>query len=226
VVISGRVAETIAATAAEICPSGGTVIGKTCDVADASATRRMVDEVIDRFGRIDTLVNCAGVNKRMNVEDYTEEEYDFITGVNIRGAFFLAQAVGRRMIRAGRGSQINIDSLNSHRPLLRVTPYAMSKAAMSQMTRGMAAEWGPHGVRVNAIAPGYTDTELARALWENRPQMNQWRQQNTPLRRLADPREMVGAAVFLASAASSFITGQILYVDGGSSCGLFWPIDE
>ncbi len=223
-VISGRVAETIEATAAEIGRGGGSVTAKVCDVADTQAIGRLVEEVIDEFGRIDTLVNCAGVNKRMKVESYPEELYDFITNINIKGAFMMAQAVGRQMIQAGRGSQINIDSLNSHRPLNRVAPYAMSKAAMSQMTRCMAMEWGPHGVRVNAIAPGFTMTELARPLWEENEEMNQWRQENTPLRRIGQPLDMVGAAIFLASEASSFVTGQVLYIDGGTSCGLFWPI--
>jgi len=230
VVITGRVAETIAQAAREICPpsargrQGGEVRAKVCDVADVQAIGQVVAEVIDEFGRIDTLVNCAGVNKRMKVENYPEEVYDFITNINIKGAFFMAQAVGRQMIRARSGSQINIDSLNSHRPLNRVAPYAMSKAAMSHMTRSMAMEWGPHGVRVNAIAPGFTLTELGRPLWEDNEEMNQWRQQNTPLRRMGQPKDMVGAAIFLASRAASYITGQILYVDGGTSCGLFWPI--
>ncbi len=224
VVISGRVPETVEATATEMGRDGAKVRAKVCDVADTQAVQRLVDEVVDEFGRIDTLVNCAGVNKRMNVESYTEELYDFITNINIRGAFMMAQAVGRHMIAAGRGSQINVDSLNSHRPLNRVAPYAMSKAAMSQMTRCMAMEWGPHGVRVNAIAPGFTMTELARPLWENNQQMNEWRQENTPLRRIGQPEDMAGACIFLASEASSFVTGQILYIDGGTSCGLFWPI--
>jgi NAD(P)-dependent dehydrogenase (short-subunit alcohol dehydrogenase family) len=223
VVLTGRELETLQKTAAEICPAGGAVRAKVCDVADAKAAQALVDDLIGEFGRIDTLVNCAGVNRRMKVEQYTEEVYDFITDINIRGAFFLAQAVGRHMIRAGRGSQINIDSLNSHRPLKRVAVYAMAKAAMSQMTRCLAMEWGPHGVRVNAIAPGFTLTDLARPLW-NDAKLDQWRQDNTPLGRMGQPEDMVGAAVFLASEAASFITGQVLYVDGGTSCGLFWPI--
>ena len=225
VVVTGRVADTIEQAARDICPPGGTTVAKVCDVADTQAIRTLVDEMIGQFGRIDTLVNCAGVNKRMNIEDYTEEEYDFITDINTKGTFIMAQAVGRHMIRAGRGSQIHIDSLNSHRPLNRVGPYAMSKAAMSQMTRCMAMEWGPLGVRVNAIAPGFTMTELARPVWENAPDMNRWREQNTPLKRMGQPDDMLGAAIFLASDASSFVTGQILYIDGGTSCGLFWPID-
>lgn len=224
VVITGRVQETVEETAREICPPGGTVRAKVCDVADVKAGQRLVDEVVDEFGRIDTLVNCAGVNKRMKVEQYTEEVYDFITNINIRGAFFLSLAAGRYMIEAGRGSQINIDSINSHTPLNRVAVYAMSKAAMSQMTKCLAMEWGPHGVRVNAIGPGFTMTELARPLWENNPEMNVWREANTPARRMGLPKDMVGAAIFLASDAASFITGQVLYIDGGTICGLFWPI--
>jgi NAD(P)-dependent dehydrogenase (short-subunit alcohol dehydrogenase family) len=225
VVMSGRVKETIERAAAEICPEGGAVRAKVCDVADAKAGQRMVDEVIDEFGRIDTLVNCAGVNKRMKVEEYDEETYDFITNINIRGAFFLSLAAGRHMIEAGRGSQINIDSINTHTPLKRVAVYAMAKAAMSQMTKCLAMEWGPHGVRVNAVAPGFTLTDLARPLWESRPEMNAWREEHTPMRRLAQPTDMVGACLFLASEAASFVTGQVLYVDGGTLSGLFWPID-
>ena len=224
VVITGRVEETVEKTAREICPSGGTVRAKVCDVADAKAGQRLIDEVVDEFGRIDTLVNCAGVNKRMKVEEYDEQTYDFITNINIRGAFFLSLAAGRHMIKAGRGSQINIDSINSHTPLNRVTVYAMAKAAMSQMTKCLAMEWGPHGVRINAIGPGFTMTELARPLWESQPEMNRWREENTPLRRMGLPRDMVGAAIFLASDAASFVTGQVLYIDGGTVCGLFWPI--
>ncbi len=225
VVISGRVQETVEKTAAEICPAGGVVRAKVCDVADAKAGRRMVEEVVEEFGRIDTLVNCAGVNRRRKVEEYDEETYDFITNINIRGAFFLAIAAGKHMIRAGRGSIINIDSINSHTPLNRVAVYAMSKAAMSEMTKCLAMEWGPHGVRVNGIGPGFTLTDLAKPLWEKNPGMDQWRIENTPLRRMGQPEDMVGACIFLASEAASFVTGQVLYIDGGTLCGLFWPID-
>ena len=161
VVITGRQSETIERAAAKICPPDGCVRAKVCDVADPPTIQHTVDEIVDEFGRIDTLVNCAGVNKRMPVEQYDEETYDFITNINIKGAFLTAQAVGRQMIASGRGSQIHIDSINSHRPLNRVAPYAMSKAAMSSMTRSMAMEWGEFGVRVNSLAPGFTATELA-----------------------------------------------------------------
>ncbi len=227
VVITGRLAETVDATAEEICPEGGTVRAKVCDVVDAEAIRRTVDEVIDEFGRIDTLVNCAGVNRRMKVEEYTDEDFDFVTNINFRGAFMMAQAAGRKMIAAGKGSVVNIDSINSHRPLDRVTPYAMSKAAVSSMTRSMAMEWGPMGVRVNAVAPGFTLTALTVPLWEENEQNAErcaWRRRNTPLRRIGQPEDMIGATVFLASEAAAYVTGQVLYVDGGTTCGLFWPM--
>ncbi len=225
VVVTGRVPETLARTAAELAGDRGNVYPKVCDVADPAAIGALVDEVAAEFGRIDTLINCAGVNKRMPVENYDAATYDFITNVNIRGAFFLAQAVGRQMMGQGRGSIVNIDSINSARPLNRVTPYAMSKAAMKQMTRCLAMEWGPHGVRVNGLGPGFTLTALTRPLWESDQKLDAWRDANTPLRRIGYPEDMVGTAIFLASEASSFVTGQVIYVDGGTTCGLFWPIN-
>jgi NAD(P)-dependent dehydrogenase (short-subunit alcohol dehydrogenase family) len=224
VVITGRDAASLQAAAAGISPPGRPVVAKVCDVADTQASRRLVNEVVDQFGRLDTLVNCAGVNRRMKAEDYTEADYDFIANINIRGAFFLSLAAGRQMIRQGRGSQINIDSINSRTPLTNVAVYAMSKAAMRQMTRSLAIEWGRHGVRVNAIGPGFTKTELTRKLWETQPELNRWRENNTPLGRIGTPEDMVGAALFLASDASSYMTGQVLYVDGGTTSGIFWPL--
>src|SRR5262249_18833990 len=140
------------------------------------------------------------------------------------GAFMLAQAVGRHMIERRAGSIINIDSLNTYAPLKGVTPYAMSKAGMSMMTRGMATEWGAHRVRVNAIAPGFFPTDLSKKLWAQ-DKMRNWGETNTPMGVLGDVRDLVGAAIFLAAPASKFVTGQVLRVDGGVSAGFSWPID-
>jgi NAD(P)-dependent dehydrogenase (short-subunit alcohol dehydrogenase family) len=224
VVITGRVAETLDETARQIGQSGAKTQAKVCDAADAKALEKLADEVVAEFGRIDTLVNCAGVNKRMRVEQYDEPTYDYITNINIRGAFFLSLAVGRHMIQARGGSQINIDSINSHRPLRRVAPYAMSKAAMSQMTRSLAMEWGEYGVRVNAVAPGFIATDLAKPLLAN-PAIDEWRQKNTPLRRVGTPEDIAAVCIFLASKAAGYVSGHVLYVDGGTTCGLFWPLD-
>jgi NAD(P)-dependent dehydrogenase (short-subunit alcohol dehydrogenase family) len=127
------------------------------------------------------------------------------------------------MVERKSGSQINIASLNTDRPLKNVLPYAMSKAGIAQMTRGLALEWGGSGVRVNGIAPGFILTDLTRKLWSE-PTMQAWNEANCPQQRLGTPEDLVGAAVFLASPAAGFITGQTIYVDGGFTAGWSWPI--
>jgi NAD(P)-dependent dehydrogenase (short-subunit alcohol dehydrogenase family) len=196
-----------------------------CDVARAEDGRRLVEQVLAEFGRIDTLVNVAGVNRRKPALQVSEEDYDFILDINLKGAFLLSQAAGRHMVERRGGCQINIASLNTERPLKNVLPYAVSKAGLAQMTRALALEWGPSGVRVNAIAPGFILTDLTKKLWSDET-MLAWGRAKTPQRRLGQPDDLVGAAIFLASAASSFVTGQILYVDGGFTCGYAWPIPE
>ena len=206
VVISGRELGTLKRTADEISTNQRRVIPVECDVADNDSTDRLTDNVISELERIDTLVNVAGVNRRMKAEDYTADDYDFVMDINLRGAFFLSQSVGRHMISRQSGNQINIASLNTFRPLKMVQPYAMSKAGMGAMTRGLALEWGPHHVRVNAIAPGFILTDLTEKLWSD-PKMQAWNQQVCPQQRLGKPEDMVGTAIFLASTAADFLTG-------------------
>ena len=160
----------------------------------------------------------------MPSEKLTEADYDFVVNINQKGPLLLSLAVGKQMLARGKGNQINISSLNNDRPVKAVVPYAMSKAAMGHMTKALAMEWGPRGIRVNAIAPGFILTDLTKKLW-SQPQMKEWGRANTPLVRMGLPQDMIGAAIFLASEASAFMTGQILYVDGGFTCGLNWPID-
>ena len=219
VIITGREAATLEKTAGEI---GATPI--VCDVAKKSAIDKLVEKALADFGHIDTLLNVAGVNRRMLAEKLSEEDYDFILDINLKGPFLLSQAVGKAMLARGKGNQINVVSLNNDRPLKGVMPYAMSKSALSQMTRSLAMEWGPRGIRVNAIAPGFVLTDLTKKLW-SQPKMQEWGKTNTPLVRLGQPEDMVGTAVFLASEASAWMTGQTLFVDGGFSAGLVWPID-
>jgi gluconate 5-dehydrogenase len=224
VVLTGRQRETLEQTAREIAVDGATVQAVVCDVADPEAIDRLVASVLDRFGRVDTLINVAGVNRRLPAERLTAADYDFVLDINLKGPFLLSLAVGRAMLERGSGNQINIVSLNNDRPLKGVLPYAISKAGLGHMTKGLALEWGPRGIRVNAIAPGFILTDLTRTLWQQ-PAVHDWGMANTPLRRLGEPADLVGAAVFLASQASAFVTGQVLYVDGGFGCGLNWPID-
>ncbi len=224
VIIAGREADTLAQTAREISKGRHPVAFEVCDVARTEDVANLVQCVIGRFGRIDTLVSVAGVNKRMKAEQYAMEEYDWIVNINLRGAFVVAQAVGRHMIERKSGAIINIDSLNTYAPLAGVTPYAMSKAGVLMMTRSLANEWGRHGVRVNSIAPGFFPTALSQKMWAQE-KMTTWAKTNTPLGRLGDVRELVGAAIYLASPASAFVTGQTIRVDGGVTAGINWPIE-
>jgi NAD(P)-dependent dehydrogenase (short-subunit alcohol dehydrogenase family) len=223
VIITGRDESTLAATAAEISTESCTVVPIVCDVADVDSIKRAVAQVVDQFGKIDTLVSVAGVNIRQPATHFTADEYDFVVDINLKGAFFIAQEVGKQMVQQGSGSIINIDSLNTYAPLKNVTPYAMSKAGVVMMTRSLALEWGSKGVRVNSIAPGFILTDLTKKLWSD-PTMQEWGTTNTPLGRLGQPDDMIGAAVFLASDAAAFMTGQVVRVDGGFSAGMNWPI--
>ncbi len=218
VVVTGRDRETLQAAASEMA---ATPI--VCDVARHEDIERLVAQTLQDLGRIDTLINVAGVNRRKPALEVSEEDYDFILDINLKGAFQLSQAVGRTMVERGSGSQINIASLNTDRPLVNVLPYAMSKAGLAHMTRGLAAEWGAAGVRVNALAPGFILTDLTEKLWSDE-KMKAWGLSNTPQRRLGRPEDMVGTAIFLASPAAAFLTGQIIYVDGGYTAGWHWPI--
>lgn len=166
VIITGRDEATLSAMAREISAAEGPAVRPiVCDVADAAAIGHLVETASGEFGRIDTLVNVAGVNRRQPSETYTEADYDFIMDINLKGVFLLSQAVGKRQLARGQGCQINIASLNSDKPLKNVLPYAVSKAGVVQMTKALALEWGPRGIRVNGIAPGFVLTDLTRKLW-------------------------------------------------------------
>lgn len=221
VIITGREPETLNQAAQAM---GKNVHAVVCDVAKQDDIHRLVDKVLKEHVRIDTLINVAGVNRRMPAERLKVEDYDFILDINLKGPFLLSLAAGKAMLERKKGNQINIVSLNNDRPLKGVMPYAVSKAGLGHMTKSLALEWGDRGIRVNAIAPGFVLTDLTKKLW-SQPKMMDWGMANTPLKRLGQPEDMVGASIFLASEASAFMTGQVIYVDGGFGCGLAWPID-
>ena len=225
VIITGRNEESLRQACAVSVDGQHEMDFVTCDVADTDAINACVDSVSDKYGSIDTLINCAGVNTRKPAIDFTPQEYDRIMDINLRGAFFMAQAVGKKMIISGKGSQINIDSLSTLTSLTGVAPYSMSKSGLSNMTRALALEWGEHGVRVNGLAPGFIFTDLTQKLWSD-PNMQAWNKTVTPLQRLGEVEDLTGAMVFLASPAAAFVTGQILRVDGGASAGINWPINQ
>lgn len=219
VVITGRNEETIESAAAEIGAEG-----YASDVAVVENNRRLVDTIIEKHGRIDTLFNVAGVTKRQDTLKQTEEDYEHILGVNLKGPFFLSQEVGKHMIRAKKGSQINIVSYNNYSPLPGVTPYAVSKGGLHALTRSLAVEWGRHNIRVNSLAPGFILTALTEKLWSI-PKMRQWVEFITPMGRLGTTDDLLGTAIFLASGASAFVTGQIIWVGGGVTAGTNWPME-
>jgi len=230
VIVTGRQEETLRGAVAWlqsqpllVTGSGPVVESELCDVADGEAITAAVSRVIERHGRIDTLLNVAGVNIRQPAVEFSEQQFDFVLDINLKGAFLMAQECGRRMLEQRSGCVINIDSLNTQGPLKNVTPYAMSKCGLQGMTRSLAVEWGPLGVRVNGLAPGFILTDLTQKLWSD-PTMHAWGQTNTPLGRLGLPEDLVGTALFLASPAAAFLTGQTIYVDGGFLAGRIWPI--
>ena len=189
VIATGRDTEALAEMESATATDSNSAQGVVCDVLDKDQIKETVASVIADHGRIDTLVNCAGVNRRKPVMDFSEEDYDYIVDINLKGAFHFSRAVGQHMIQQRSGCLINICSLNTDRPLPNVIPYAASKAALGNMTQALATEWGPFGIRVNGLAPGFILTDLTQQLWSNET-MQRWAVENTPQQRLGKPEDM------------------------------------
>jgi gluconate 5-dehydrogenase len=184
------------------------------DVSDEAAVIAGVAQAEKDAGSIDILVNNAGINSRGPIEEFDSAEWKRIMDVNLNGTFYVSKAVGARMIKRKRGKVINIASLLAEAARPAITPYTASKGAVKMLTKGMAVEWAEHNIQVNAIGPGYFVTEMNKPLVADK-KFDAWVKSKAPAGRWGDPSELVGAAVFFASKASDFVTGQILYVDGG-----------
>lgn len=192
------------------------------DIADTDACRRLADEVAERMGRIDILVNCAGINKREPILEVKPETYDRIMAVNLRGAYFVTQAVVPYMIRQGGGKVINIGSETVAVGLSEVSVYGASKAGISQLTKTQAVEWAQYNIQVNCLCPGYMLTRLTDvSLWANEGKAR-WMRERIPVRRPGNPDELVGTLLLFASGASTYLTGQTVFVDGGVLAGSPW----
>ena len=223
VALTSRSVDALTKVATQIADAGGKAITQELDISQIDAIPNAVREVEGQLGPIDILFNVAGTNIRKPIEEITESDFDQITDTNYKGAYFLCREVGKGMIERRRGKVVNIGSLTTGIGVPKISVYGGSKGAIGQMTKALAAEWGQYNIQVNAIGPGFIVTDLNRTLWDD-PKMKDWVHQLTPAGRFGAPEDMVGTAVFLSSPASDFMTGQVLYVDGGIMAGLMWPM--
>ena len=213
VVLNGRDQAKLERAVAELRADGHNVSGYTFDVTDPDAVEAAI-AAIEAGGPLDILVNNAGIQRRMPLENFPIETWHELMRTNLDAVFYVGQAVARRMIPRKHGKIINIASLMSEASRYSIAPYTASKGAVKNLTKGMCTDWARHNIQVNAIGPGYFETPLNQALMDD-VKFNAWLEARTPAGRWGRLEELQGACIFLASSASDFVNGQILYVDGG-----------
>lgn len=219
VVVNGRDAGKVEAARAALAAAGFKAHAAPFDVTDARAVDAGVARIEAEVGPIGILVNNAGIQRRMPLDEFPEETWRELMSTNLDSVFFVAKAVAQRMIPRKSGAIVNICSVQSELGRPNIAPYTASKGAVKMLTKGMAIDWGKHGIRVNGLGPGYFRTELNKALVADE-KFSAWLTGRTPLGRWGEVEELIGACLFLVSPAASFVTGHVLYVDGGVTATL------
>jgi gluconate 5-dehydrogenase len=219
IVLNGRDKAKLAKACEALKGSGATVHQLPFDAVDHRAVKQAIDGFEASQGAIDILVNNAGMQFRAALEDYPEDMFAKLLATNVSSVFNVGQACARHMIKRGAGKIINIASVQTSLARPGIAPYTATKGAVANLTKGMATDWAKYGMNCNAIAPGYFDTPLNAALVAD-PEFNAWLEKRTPAGRWGNVEELVGACVFLSGAASSFVNGQTIYVDGGITASL------
>jgi NAD(P)-dependent dehydrogenase (short-subunit alcohol dehydrogenase family) len=217
VVISSWDGRELEAAARDLAATGLVVNTFVADVSDPVACDELIAWTQQRFGRLDTMICNAGIDRIKPAESFSQDDWDKILNVNLRGAFFSARAAGAAMLAAGRGSIILTSSIAGRSGIPGLTPYAASKGGIDQLVRTMAVEWATRGVRVNGVAPGYINNYMDGVEADESSPYQQRAMARTPMGRRGEPYEFGGAYLYLASAASSYTTGSVMYVDGGYS---------
>lgn len=217
-VLTSRRVETLAGFAEEMRAMGRRTLSVELDVRDAESIERMAATVEDTFGQVHVLVNNAGCNVRKPALEVTWEDWNLVLETNLRGSFFVSQAIARGMVRRGYGRIVNIGSVTSVFGYAGLAPYGASRGGIRQLTMSLADDWGPHGVTVNCLAPGWFRTAQNSVMYEDKEWV-EYLSERIPVRRPGMPADLDGAIVFLASEASRYVTGQTLLVDGGISTG-------
>jgi NAD(P)-dependent dehydrogenase (short-subunit alcohol dehydrogenase family) len=215
VVIAGRTAEQLDTVAKEIDALGGRALPVVTDLTVGEQIENLVQETIKKFGRIDILVNNAARSFLRSLLELREDGWDKVFDTNVKAAWLLSRAVARVMIEQKGGRIINITTVGAEKAELGMAAYGCSKAALKMLTRCMAREWAPFGILVNAVGPGLTRTDFSKPIWSN-PDIARHVESLLPMGRLAEPEEIVGSVLFLASDLANYITGHSIYVDGGS----------
>lgn len=215
VAVAGRTVESIEGVAEEIRAMGAQALAVPTDLSDPSQIDALAAKVLDAFGRVDILVNNAARSFLRGLMDLREDGWDKVFDVNVKAVWLLSRAVARQMMERKSGCIINITTVGAEKAELGMAAYGCSKAALKMLTRCMAREWAPFGIRVNAVGPGLTRTDFSKPLWSN-PDIEKHVTAGLPMGRIAEPEEIVPAVLFLASEGARYMTGHSIYVDGGA----------